>query len=854
MKGWVVGLGLAVGVITLMLFPALTHAADGEITYTGTNTTLTGDDVGAGPFNLGFTFDFYGTNYTQAYVNINGTVNFAANYSRYSNVVLSTALSGSNIADNSVYAFWDDLNTNGGQIIYYATVGTAPARKFITQWTNIYFHGTSIQLGTFQVILYEGSNVVQLQYRDLLGGDRALGNSATVGIRKNGSTYSQYSHNTASLAQGQAIRYTPNGSGGYTVDTDAEYDLVYLAPAGSPTSPTLVNPTDGSNGVTLRPTFEWLPVDSATSYTVLVSTVSNFSSTVVNQSGVTGTSYTLGSDLSASTNYYWRVQAVNSNGSSLSPTRSFQTGSSNTAPSTPSSVTSATLVGGVESYSLEGAELTATLADPDDAEQVRYRLQIATDSSFNDLAIDYRSPFGNEGSVTYEFAETGGTYLVGSATTTLPVDSYYLRIRTEDDAAASSAWYTASGIAFSIIEQPADITAPGISGISVDPEETSATVLWETDEAASSQVEYGPTSSYVASTTEANTVSRVLSHAVALPDLRACVTYSFRAVSRDAAGNRVQSANGTFTTKGCTGEALVTSQTAETIATSTGGTVSLTTGSTGLRLSVPAQFSTSSLHFQIKKIDEGAVLASTSRPAGVASVGTHTYALHAVTDTLEIVEEFDEPLTITLSYDDADVETIDESTLSIYRWNGSAWQALSGCSVNEAENEITCSTDHFSTFALFGTETEAIEETVSEVQSRSRGRGTSVAARVQNLLRIGNVAKAEELKDEWTSVFPATSSPVTVSSASTTTVLAVRDLEVGMEGDDVRSLQTILIRTDAPAARELARVGATGYFGRYTYDAVAEYQRTHGILPVSGYFGPITRAQMSAAGIEGLWW
>lgn len=695
----------ALFIVTVLCTP-VAHAVDGEITYTGTNTTLTGDDVAAGPFNLGFTFDFYGTDYTQTYVNINGTLNFAASYNRYANVPLNTAISGSNIADNSIYAFWDDLNTNGNQIIYYATIGDAPERKFVTQWTNIYFHGTSIQLGTFQVILYEGSDVVQIQYRDLLGGDRALGNSATVGIRKNNATSNQYSHNTASLTAEQAIRYTPNGSGGYTVNTNAPYELVYLAPAGAPTSPTLVNPSDSTTGVTLRPTFEWLPVDSATSYTVLVSTVSNFSSTVVNQSGVTGTSYTLGSDLNASTNYYWRVQAVNGSGSSLSPTRTFQTGSTNAAPSTPSSVSSDTLTGAAESYDLVGAEMTLILADPDDAEQVRYRVQIATDTNFNDLVLDYRSPFAAEGAATYTYGENTGVYLVGNSTTTLPVDSYYLRIRAEDDAAASSAWYTISGIAFSIIEEPADITAPGISSISVDPEEESATVYWTTDEAASSLIEYGPSSTYVASTTESNTSTRVLEHEVELIDLRSCVTYNFRVVSRDAAGNRVQSDNGTFTTKGCTGQALVTSQTSGLIATSTGGTVSLTAGGKGLSLSVPSNFSAGSIHFQIKKIDEGAVIASTSNPTGQSSVGTYTYALHAVTDSLEIVEEFDEPLTLTLAYGDEDVESLNESTLAIYRWNGASWQVLSSCSVDEVENEVTCDTDHFSTFALFGEEHE----------------------------------------------------------------------------------------------------------------------------------------------------
>lgn len=68
------------------------------------------------------------------------------------------------------------------------------------------------------------------------------------------------------------------------------------------------------------------------------------------------------------------------------------------------------------------------------------------------------------------------------------------------------------------------------------------------------------------------------------------------------------------------------------------------------------------------------------------------------------------------------------------------------------------------------------------------------------------------------------------------------DLEVGDEGEAVRLLQKFLIAQGAgPAARELARTGATGYFGRVTQRALAEYQRQAGISPASGYFGPITR-------------
>lgn len=922
--------------LVAFLAPYAAHAVDGEITYTGTNTELFGDDVGLGPFNLGFTFNYYGTNYTQAYVNINGTITFGSNYSAYSNGPLAS--SGAN---NTVYAFWDDLNTQGSRIIYYATVGEAPNRKFVTQWTNIYFHGTVVQLGTFQIILHEGTNKVQLQYRDLLGGDRALGNSATIGIKKDNATFKQYSHNTASLTQGQAIVYTPNGSNDYTVNTNGTYELVYLAPAGAPTSPTLVNPSDGTSGVTLTPTFEWLPVPSATTYTVLISTVSNFSSTVVNQTGITGTSYTPGSNLTAGTTYYWRVQAVNGSGSSLSPTRSFTTGSANAAPSTPSNVASATLIGDVESSSLTGATLTASLADPDDAEQVRYRLQIATSSNFSVLVLDYRSPFGAEGDVSFTYGEEGGTYLVGTATTTLPLGDYYVRIRTEDDAAASSAWYTASGIAFSLIDAPdtappilssisvtslatstatiswstneagdsridygtsvsygsastsaslstshtlrlsgltptttyhyrvqstdaasnagvssdltfttdalPDDTAPGISGISVSPESTEATVLWTTDELASSLVEYGPSTTYTASTTESDISPRVLSHSVTIPSLEACVTYHYRVRSTDASGNEVVGNDNRFTTKGCTGAALVTAQTANEIATTTGGTIDLMSSGRGLTLSVPASFSSSSAHFQIKKIDDSAALASTSVPTGRATVGTYTYELHAVTDTFEVIEQFEEPITLTLAYGADDVEGIVETSLTIYRWHEGAWTALSDCSVDTNAKTVTCSTDHFSTFGLFGDAEDVPEISTS---SSSRRTGTSVATRVRNLVSIGKPEAAEALKSEWPTLFPEVVAP----TQSPSIALQVRDLEFSMEGEDVHALQTLLIeQAKGPDAQELTRVGATGYFGSYTQKALSEYQRGAGILPSAGYFGPITRAQMTGAGVAG-WW
>ena len=89
-----------------------------------------------------------------------------------------------------------------------------------------------------------------------------------------------------------------------------------------------------------------------------------------------------------------------------------------------------------------------------------------------------------------------------------------------------------------------------------------------------------------------------------------------------------------------------------------------------------------------------------------------------------------------------------------------------------------------------------------------------------------------------------------VSNTST-----VRNLRNGMGGTDVQSLQTFLIKENrGSAARALAKVGAQGTFSTYTKKALMEYQKSVGIVPATGYFGPTTRAKMKVTSASGLWW
>lgn len=63
----------------------------------------------------------------------------------------------------------------------------------------------------------------------------------------------------------------------------------------------------------------------------------------------------------------------------------------------------------------------------------------------------------------------------------------------------------------------------------------------------------------------------------------------------------------------------------------------------------------------------------------------------------------------------------------------------------------------------------------------------------------------------------------------------------------MNELQRYLVAQDKrPAAETLARHGTTDTFGPLTFAALKEFQKAVGIVPVSGYFGPITREYIGA--------
>lgn len=91
------------------------------------------------------------------------------------------------------------------------------------------------------------------------------------------------------------------------------------------------------------------------------------------------------------------------------------------------------------------------------------------------------------------------------------------------------------------------------------------------------------------------------------------------------------------------------------------------------------------------------------------------------------------------------------------------------------------------------------------------------------------------------------SAPAPASAFGQQVRAIANDLGLGSRNNNVSVLQQFLIsQARGSAAQALAKNGATTYFGSMTRAALAEFQRSVGITPASGYFGPKTRAYINS--------
>ncbi|MEN9649403.1 MAG: hypothetical protein RL094_370 [Candidatus Parcubacteria bacterium] len=367
---------------------------------------------------------------------------------------------------------------------------------------------------------------------------------------------------------------------------------------------------------------------------------------------------------------------------------------------------------------------------------------------------------------------------------------------------------------------------------------TGATITWTTPQAGSSYIRYGLSSNvYNATTSEVDTSPRVTSHSVSLTGLLPCTTYHVKAYSKDAALTLVNSSNTSFTTSGgCTATADTATTTESVITTASGGSVSLT-GTTGnVTLTIPASFTgtSSSATFQAKDLNASTFFAGVAKPTGESLVGNRVFNLTAYSNLTTKLTTFNATITVMLSYSGSDVSGITESTLSIYRYDGSTWNELPNCVVDTNAKTVTCETTAFSDFAIFGTASASVSAprstTVAPISgSSSSGRAVAIA------------------------ITPATTQ-TTVPGKMIGVYQFTRVLSVGSTGADVQKLQQFLNTHGFTVAK--TGVGSIGKentnFGPGTKAAVIKFQEYYkkDILTPSGLTkgtGKFANASMAKA-------
>lgn len=154
------------------------------------------DDGYAGPIPIGFSFNYYGVDYTDLYIGVNGFISFGRGYGSIPN---GTPPQTSN-PNNDIALFGADLilsNYGGTANVFYQTLNN-PTR-FVAQFVDLPYYYDPSAYHTFQVVLYPNG--------DILAQYRALNSASTsyVGIENaDGNDGLSYG---AALADNLAIRY-----------------------------------------------------------------------------------------------------------------------------------------------------------------------------------------------------------------------------------------------------------------------------------------------------------------------------------------------------------------------------------------------------------------------------------------------------------------------------------------------------------------------------------------------------------------------------------------------------------------------------------------------------------------------
>jgi PKD repeat protein len=163
-----------------------------------------------GDANIGFTFNYLGTNYSAVRICTNGWISLnQSGTTSENNPDLFTV-----IEPNTTLAAWfDNLTVDDSGELTYKTEGNAPTRVFTVEWKNIptFWKQANARIN-FQVRLFETSNIIEFHYGNLVAGTHNNSEGASIGIED------------AIGGSGHFIEATTGSTTSAVTDLESEFD------------------------------------------------------------------------------------------------------------------------------------------------------------------------------------------------------------------------------------------------------------------------------------------------------------------------------------------------------------------------------------------------------------------------------------------------------------------------------------------------------------------------------------------------------------------------------------------------------------------------------------------------------
>lgn len=189
--------------------------------------TALSDDQFTPAINIGFTFNYYGNNYTQIVAGDNGVISFnSALANGYCSWVVTGTPTATASARNAILIPWQDLYMPVGGTIFRQTIGTAPNRICILYYDGVSMFSSACQVPgqcfSGAVLLYEGTNVIETHIANKSTCASWGSGTATHGLCNQNGTIGHPvvgRNNSVWTTQNDGKRFTPTSATNYTIAT-----------------------------------------------------------------------------------------------------------------------------------------------------------------------------------------------------------------------------------------------------------------------------------------------------------------------------------------------------------------------------------------------------------------------------------------------------------------------------------------------------------------------------------------------------------------------------------------------------------------------------------------------------------